>query len=74
MSELTQTQFDALVKLLRADRRSNRYKIALQVMVNSVEIAEAARLVGTSYNAAHQAVKGYRNGLELAKIAAGITN
>jgi len=43
-------------------------------MVNSVEIAEAARLVGTSYNAAHQAVKGYRNGLELAKIAAGITN
>lgn len=71
---ITQHQLDALAKLLRADTSSNRFRVAQLVLVNGSEIGAAAREVGVSYNAAHQAVAAYREGLTLAKTAAGVFN
>ena len=72
MAEITQAQFEALARLLRASESSARYRIARLVLVDGMDVGDAARAVGSTYNAAHQAVAGYRDGLALAKAAAGV--
>ena len=63
-------QFKALAKLLRMREGPAKEAVRL-VLVYHYETADAAREVGMEYQAAHQAVKRVRAGLELAKIAAG---
>lgn len=68
--ELTRPQFEALAELLRLREGSSAQQVAALVLVEGLEVGEAARRCNASYNAAHQAVKRCRRGLELAQVVA----
>jgi len=65
---VTNEQFGALADLLRL-RTGPAKECARLVLVEAMPTADAARATGISYNAAHQAVKRARTGLELARKA-----
>lgn len=67
---MTEAQFTALAQLLRL-RPGPAQDAARLVMTQSMSTPDAARQVGMSYVAAHRAVKRAKDGLDLAKIAAG---
>lgn len=66
---ITEKQFDAIATLLRLVPTSTAYSIARAVHVDGLSIGDAARALGTTYNAAHQAVNRVNAGMELAKVA-----
>lgn len=65
---MTNDQFTALADLLRL-RTGPAKECARLVLVEQIPTADAARATGMTYNAAHQAVKRARAGLELARTA-----
>lgn len=65
---MTPGQFAALAQLLRL-RQGKARQVAERVMVNGEKTPDAARAEGIEYQAAHQAVKRARAGLELARQA-----
>lgn len=67
---MTEAQFAALAQLLRL-WSGPAQEAARLVMVQGMPTPDAARQVGMSYVAAHRAVKRVKDGLDLAKIAAG---
>lgn len=67
---MTHAQFDALSELLRLREGSTAKAVATEVLVGGVSVADAARHCGTSYNAAHQAIRRCERGVELSKIIA----
>lgn len=73
---LTPSQFTALAELSRAKSYSESYQMARLVLVDGYSYAEAGRdVLGVEHNnpanPAHQAVKRFLHGLELAQTAAG---
>lgn len=71
VGELSRAQFDALADLLRLRDGSTAKGLAAAVLVDGLDIGEAARRHETTYNAAHVAVTRCRRGLELARVVAG---
>jgi hypothetical protein len=67
---MTPAQFAALAQLLRL-RSGPAEQVARLVLVNGAKTPEAAAQVGMQYRAAAAAVRRARDGLELAKRAAG---
>lgn len=67
---MNDAQFTALAQLLRL-RPGPAQDAARLVMVQGLPTPDAARQVAMSYVAAHRAVKRVKDGLDLAKIAAG---
>lgn len=67
---MTPAQFDALAQLLRL-RSGPAEQVARLVLVHGAKTREAAAEVGMQYRAAAAAVRRARDGLELAKRAAG---
>ena len=65
---MTNDQFKALSDLIRL-RTGPSKECARLVLVEQIPTADAARATGMTYNAAHQAVKRARAGLELARTA-----
>ena len=63
-------QFQALAKLLQLRQGPAQEAVRLH-LVEGLNVAEAAREVGMDYQAAYQAVKRAKAGLELAKVAVG---
>jgi len=67
---MTEAQFAALAQLLRL-RAGTAREVVRQVLVYYADVPEAAREVGMDYQAAYQAVRRARAGLELVKVVAG---
>lgn len=67
---MTPDQFAALAELLRL-RSGPARECARQVLVEGQSTIEAAASLGMQYRAAAAAVQRARQGLELAKLAAG---
>jgi hypothetical protein len=65
---MTETQFDALTKLLRLRDGPTR-EVVKKVLVHGYKIPVAAREVGLEYRSAHQAVTRAQRGIELAREA-----
>lgn len=68
---ITEEQFAALAVLLRL-RSGPAEQAAFLVLVDGVSVGDAARECGLTYKAAHQAVKRARDGLTMARAAAGV--
>lgn len=68
---ITDEQFAALAVLLRL-RSGPAEQAAFLVLVDGRSVGDAARECGLTYKAAHQAVKRAREGLALARTAAGL--
>lgn len=67
---MTVDQFAALVELLRL-RAGPAQECARLVLVDGMQVADAAQQAGISYKAGHAAVQRVREGLELASRAVG---
>lgn len=67
---MTNPQFEALAQLLRLRQGPARDVVRL-VLVYAATVPEAAREVGMEYQAAYQAVRRAKTGLELARTALG---
>ena len=67
---MTDPQFTALAQLLRLRQGPAREAVRL-VLVYHYETPDAAREVGMDYQAAHQAVKRARAGMQLVRVVAG---
>lgn len=68
---MTPTQFAALAELLRL-RAGPAQECARLVLVEGVSAQDAAAQVGITYKTGHAAVQRVREGLELARRAAGL--
>jgi predicted DNA-binding protein (UPF0251 family) len=68
---MTAAQFTALATLLRL-RDSETSRAVRLVLVEGMSVPDAAAQAGADYRLAWQAVKRAREGLDLAKTAAGL--
>ena len=68
---MTPASFDALSRLLRHRPGSQARELARLVLVDGLTQADAARSLGTSDQAASNAIRDARATLELARVAAG---
>ncbi len=64
--KMNKEQFEALSKMMKL-RNGKAKLIAYLVIVEGYEISPAAKSIGISYIAAHQAVKRVKKALETAK-------
>ena len=67
---MTPQQFQALAQLLKL-RTGPAQALCHLVLVDGMAVPEATKAAGMTRQAAHQALKRARKGLELAKTAAG---
>ena len=70
---MNDTQFTAISKLLRL-RGSASQEAARLHLVEDVPVTESARRVGVTYQAASQAIKSVQAGMDLARVAVGLTS
>jgi hypothetical protein len=70
---MTDAQFQALAQLLRLRTGPAREAASLH-LVQGLTVPDAARAVGMDYRAATYSVKRVKEGLALAKAAAGLCN
>lgn len=72
-ANLTPKQWAAIAELLRLSN-SKAALAARRVLVDGMEIGDAAKAVGMPYKDAHAAVNRVKNGMQLARAAVGINH